>query len=292
MTWQIALQLAFSGLSVGSIYALVALALVIPFKASGVLNFAQGEMVTLGAYIGLVLATGFGLPFPIMVVLTLVLAAVAGVVIERLLIRPIIAAPEFTLVIATFAIGLIIKAAIRVHWQDNVFSFDAPYTGAPIALGPVRLNPAYLVIILATLAVVALLTLFFRGAKFGKAMRAVALDQTAARLMGIGVGSVFASAWALSAAIGALAGLLLAPVIGITPEIGHLILKGLIAGVIGGFTSLGGAVAGGLLLGLLETYAGAFFGATFKNIVPFCILVALLLFRPYGLFGSAALKRV
>jgi branched-chain amino acid transport system permease protein len=292
MSWQIALQLAFSGLSVGSIYALVALALVIPFKASGVLNFAQGEMVTLGAYIGLVLATGFGLPFPIMVVLTLVLAAVAGVVIERLLIRPIIAAPEFTLVIATFAIGLIIKAAIRVHWQDNVFSFDAPYTGAPIALGPVRLNPAYLVIILATLAVVALLTLFFRGAKFGKAMRAVALDQTAARLMGIGVGSVFASAWALSAAIGALAGLLLAPVIGITPEIGHLILKGLIAAVIGGFTSLGGAVAGGLLLGLLETYAGAFFGATFKNIVPFCILVSLLLFRPYGLFGSAALKRV
>jgi branched-chain amino acid transport system permease protein len=292
MSWQIALQLAFSGLSVGSIYALVALALVIPFKASGVLNFAQGEMVTLGAYIGLVLATGFGLPFPIMVVLTLVLAAVAGVVIERLLIRPIIAAPEFTLVIATFAIGLIIKAAIRVHWQDNVFSFDAPYTGAPIALGPVRLNPAYLVIILATLAVVALLTLFFRGAKFGKAMRAVALDQTAARLMGIGVGSVFASAWALSAAIGALAGLLLAPVIGITPEIGHLILKGLIAAVIGRFTSLGGAVAGGLLLGLLETYAGAFFGATFKNIVPFCILVSLLLFRPYGLFGSAALKRV
>ena len=144
-------------------------------------------MVTLGAYIGLVLASDFGLPFPVMVVLTLMLAALAGVVIERLLIRPIIAAPEFTLVIATFAIGLIIKAAIRVHWQDNVFSFDAPYTGA-IALGPVRLNPAYLVIILATLVVVALLTLFFRNARFGKAMRAVALDQTAARLMGIGVG--------------------------------------------------------------------------------------------------------
>ena len=115
MSWQIGLQLAFSGLSVGSIYALVALALVIPFKASGVLNFAQGEMVTLGAYIGLVLASGFGLPFPIVVLLTLVLAALAGVFIERLLIRPIIAAPEFTLVIATFAIGLIIKAAIRVH---------------------------------------------------------------------------------------------------------------------------------------------------------------------------------
>jgi branched-chain amino acid transport system permease protein len=292
MSWQIALQLAFSGLSVGSVYALVALALVIPFKASGVLNFAQGEMVTLGAYIGLMLASNFGLPFLVMVPLTLMIAAGFGMLVERHLIRPIITAPEFTVVIATFAIGLIIKAAVRVHWQDNVYTLDAPYMGPPIALGPVRLNPAYLVVILAALAVVGLLTLFFRNAKFGKAMRAVALDQVAARLMGIGVGSVFMSAWALSAAIGALAGLLLAPIIGITPEIGHLILKGLVAAVIGGFTSLGGAVAGGLLLGLLETYAGAFFGATFKNIVPFCILIGLLLFKPHGLFGSAALKRV
>jgi branched-chain amino acid transport system permease protein len=292
MSWQIALQLAFSGLSVGSIYGLVALALVIPFKASGVLNFAQGEMVTLGAYIGLALATNFGLPFLLVVPLTLVIAAGFGALVERHLIRPIITAPEFTVVIATFAIGLIIKAAVRVHWQDNVFTLDAPYMGSPIALGPVRLNPAYLVIIFTTLAVVVLIGLFFRSTKFGKAMRAVALDQIAARLMGIGVGSVFMSAWALSAAIAALAGILLAPIIGITPEIGHLILKGLVAAVIGGFTSLGGAVAGGLLLGLLETYAGAFFGATFKNIVPFCILIALLLYKPHGLFGSAALKRV
>ena len=292
MSWQIALQLAFSGLSVGSIYALVALALVIPFKASGVLNFAQGEMATLGAYIGLALATNFGLPFLVMVPLTLLIAAGFGVLMERLVVRPIIAAPEFTVVIATFAVGVIIKSAVRVQWQDNLFTLDAPYVGAPIALGPVRLNPAYLVIIAATLSVVGLLTLFFANTKFGKAMRAVAIDQNAARLMGIGVGSVFMSAWALAAAIGALAGLLLAPIIGITPEIGHLILKGLVAAVIGGFTSLGGAVAGGLLLGLLETYAGAFFGATFKNIVPFCILIAILLYKPHGLFGTAAVKRV
>lgn len=292
MTWQVALQLGFSGLGVGAIYALVALALVIPFKASGVLNFSQGEMVTLGAYIGLVLATTLGLPFLVMVPLTLVIAGLAGALIERALIRPIITAPEFTVVIATFAIGLIIKAAIRVQWQDNVFTFDAPYMGDPLVIGPVRLNPAYLVIILTTVAVVVAITLFFRYARFGKAMRAVAIEQTAARLMGVNVAAVFASAWALAAAIGALAGLLLAPIIGITPEIGHLILKGLIASVIGGFTSLGGAVAGGLLLGLLETYAGAFFGATFKNVVPFCILIAILLFRPHGLFGRAELKRV
>lgn len=120
MTSRIALQLALSGLSVGSIYALVALSLAIPFKASRVLNFAQGELVTLGAYIALVL-TSYGLPYPVMVPVTLLIAAAFGLLIERLVIRPIVGAPEFTLVIATFALGLIIRALIRIHWQDNVF---------------------------------------------------------------------------------------------------------------------------------------------------------------------------
>ena len=138
-------------------------------------------------------------------------------------------------------------------------------SGRLVVLGALRLNPAYLVFILSTVVVVAALFLFFGYSKFGKAMRATALDPIAAKLMGIRIGSVFSAAWALSTMLGAFVGLLLAPVIGINPEIGHLILKGLVAAVIGGFSSLGGAVVGGLLLGLLETYAGAFFGATFKN---------------------------
>lgn len=292
MTWQIALQLAVSGLSVGSIYALVALALVIPFKASGVLNFAQGEMVTLGAYIGLVLSTSLPLPFVVVAALTVIIAGAFGILIERLFVRPIIAAPEFTLVIATFAIGLIIKAAIRLHWQDNTYPFDAPYVGPALAVGPLRVNPSYLVIIACLAALVGALVAFFRGTKFGKAMRAVAIDSRAARLMGIRVESIFMSAWALAAAIGAVAGLLLAPLIGINPEIGQLIIKALVAAVIGGFTSLGGAVAGGLLLGVLETFCGAFFGATFKNIVPFGILILLLLLKPQGLFGGSLQQRV
>jgi branched-chain amino acid transport system permease protein len=289
MTWRIALQLALSGLSVGSIYAIVAVSLAIPFKASRILNFAQGELVALGGYIGLVL-TSYGLPYAAMVPATLVIAAVFGVLLERAFIRPIVGAPEFTLVIATFAIGLIIKAIIRIHWQDNTFFLPAPYAGPALAVGPLRLNPAYLVIIGSTAVLVGLLVLFFRQTSIGKAMRAVASDQTAARLMGISIGTVFGSAWALSAAIGALAGLLLAPVIGINPEIGHLIVKALIAAVIGGFGSLGGAVFGGLLLGLLETYSGAMFGAAFKEIVPFGILIAFLLARPQGLWGATQVR--
>jgi branched-chain amino acid transport system permease protein len=284
MTWRIALQLALSGLSVGSIYAIVALSLAIPFKASRVLNFAQGELVTLGAYIALMFAS-YGLPYPVMVPATLLVAAAFGVVIERLVIRPIIGAPEFTLVIATFALGLIIRALVRIHWQDNVFFLPAPYAGPPFAVGPLRINPSYLVIIGCTAALVALLVLFFQRTRLGKAMRAVAFNQTAARLMGISVNKVFSSAWALSAAIGALAGLLLAPVIGINPELGQLIVKALVAAVIGGFGSLGGAVFGGLLLGVLETYAGALFGAALKEVIPFAILIAILLIRPQGLWG-------
>jgi branched-chain amino acid transport system permease protein len=291
MTWRIILQLALSGLSIGSIYALVGLALVLPFKASGIVNFAQGEIVTFGAYLALILS-GFGLPYLAVVPLVLVGAAMFGMATERLLIRPIANQSEFTLVIVTFAIGFIIKAAIRLHWQDNTFSIDAPFVGPPLVLGALRLNPAYLVFILSTLVVVAALFLFFGYSKFGKAMRATALDPIAAKLMGIRIGSVFSAAWALSTMLGAFVGLLLAPVIGINPEIGHLILKGLVAAVIGGFSSLGGAVVGGLLLGLLETYAGAFFGATFKNLVPFGVLILLLLLRPQGLAGASSVRRV
>lgn len=289
MTWRIALQLVLSGLSVGSIYAIVALSLAIPFKASRVLNFAQGELVTLGAYIALVLSS-YGLPYPVVVPATLVIAAIFGVLIERLFIRPIVGAPEFTLVIATFAIGLIIRALIRIHWQDNVFFLPAPYAGPALAVGALRVNPSYLVIVTSTAGLVTLLILFFQQTRLGKAMRAVAFNQTAARLMGINVGRVFSLAWALSAAIGAAAGLLLAPVAGINPELGHLIVKALVAAVIGGFGSLGGAVFGGLVLGILETYAGALFGAALKEIIPFAILIAFLLVRPEGLWGATQVR--
>jgi branched-chain amino acid transport system permease protein len=290
MTSLIILQLALSGLSIGSIYALVGLALVLPFKASGIVNFAQGEIVTFGAYLALILSE-LGLSYFAVVPLVLIGAAALGIVIERLLIRPIVNQPEFTLVIVTFAIGIIIKAAIRLHWQDNTFSIDAPFVGPPLALGALRLNPAYLVFIVSTVVVVAALLAFFGYSKFGKAMRAAALDPIAAKLMGVRIGSVFSAAWALSTMLGAFVGLLLGPVIGINPEIGHLILKGFVAAVIGGFSSLGGAVAGGLLLGLLETYAGAFFGATFKNLVPFGVLILLLLLRPQGLAGASSVRR-
>ena len=291
MTATLAFQLAIAGISVGSIYALLALAIVIPFKASGVLNFGQGEMVTAGAYIALVLTT-LALPYPLVLILVLLIGAVGGAVIERALIRPIIRAPEFTVVIATFAIGLLIKGVISLRFGDSPAAIDTPFGMDPLMLAGLRINPTSLWIFVCMLLVTLTVMAFFKYTKLGKAMRAVSINAEAARLMGIRVESVWRWAWAISTGIGALAGLLVAPVIGVNPEIGTLILRGLVAAVIGGFTSVPGAIIGGLAVGLIETFSGVIVGSTFKNLVPFIILMLLLVFRPYGLFGLAEAKRV
>lgn len=291
MSLTLALQLAIAGVSVGSIYALVALAIVIPFKASGVLNFGQGEIVTFGAYAALVL-TQLALPYPLVVAGVIVLGAAGGVVIERLLIRPIVKAPEFTLVIATFAIGLLIKGVLSIRFGDSPNTIDGPFGSDPLVAAGLRFNPTSLWIFACTALVTVAVMLFLRRTRLGKAMRAVSVNPEAARLMGIRVESVYRWSWAISTAIGALAGLLFAPLIGINPEIGQLLLRGLLGAVIGGFTSIPGAVVGGIAVGLLETYSGVLVGSAFKNLVPFVLLMVLLVFRPQGLFGAAEVKRV
>ena len=291
MSSTLLLQLAIAGVSVGSIYALVALAIVLPFKASGVLNFAQGEVVTVGAYAALIL-TQWALPYPLVLLGVVVLGAVGGVVMERLLIRPIVSAPEFTLVIATFAIGLLIKGVISLRFGDSPASLDGPFGSDPLLVAGLRFNPTSLWILACTAGVTLAVITFFGHTRLGKAMRAVSVNPEAAMLMGIRVGTVYRWSWAISTAIGALAGLLVAPLVGVNPELGQLVLRGLLAAVIGGFTSIGGAIVGGLAVGLIETYAGVLVGSAFKNLMPFLLLMLLLTLRPQGLFGAADAKRV
>jgi branched-chain amino acid transport system permease protein len=214
------------------------------------------------------------------------------VLIEQILIRPIVKAPEFTLVIATFAIGLLIKGLISIRFGDSPASLDGPFGLDPLEVGGLRINPTSLWILVCMVAVTFAVIAFFKYAKMGKAMRAVSINAEAARLMGIRVSSVYRWSWGISTAIGALAGLLVAPVIGVNPEIGSLILRGLVAAVIGGFTSIVGAAIGGIAVGLIETYSGVLLGSTVKNLVPFLLLMLLLVFRPHGLFGAAEIKRV
>lgn len=292
MSHAVELQLLVAGLSTGSVYALVGLGLVLVFKGTGILNFAHGELVTLGAYIALFFSAVMKLPYWQVFVLTLLSAALFGAALERGLIRPLMRAPAFTIVIATLAIGLMIKNALRLSWQETVSTIPSPFANWSIRIGEVSINPQYLWVTACSLGIMALLALFFRKSLLGKALQAVAQNQEAARLMGIRVSRVFAGTFALSTAIAAVAGVLLAPLIGIQADMGGVILKGFVAAILGGFTSLAGCVVGGLVLGVLETFGGAYVGGTFKDTVAFVLLMVILLARPHGLFGRAEARRV
>jgi branched-chain amino acid transport system permease protein len=292
MTGSIAVQLLVAGLSNGSIYALVALGLVLAFKGTGVLNFAHGELVSTGAYIGLFLTAFLHLPYWLVLLLTLVIMAAVGALFERVLIRPLMRAPSFTIVVATIAISLMIKNVLRLSWQEMIATLPSPLDNIVFQIGDVRINPQYVWIICCTVSITILLSLFFRRNLTGKAMQAVAQNQEAARLMGVRVSFIFSLTFAISAVLAALAGILFGPVVGIQPELGSIVLKGFVAAILGGFNSLIGVFIGGLTLGVIETFGGAFIGGTFKDVTAFVILMAVLLLRPSGIFGRAEARRV
>jgi branched-chain amino acid transport system permease protein len=223
---------------------------------------------------------------------TLAIAAVFGVLLERTLIRPLLNAPAFTVVVATLAIGLMIKNALRLSWQENIATLPSPLAGVTLRIGDVSVNPQYLWIIGCSIAIMLLLALFFRSTLIGKAMKAVAQNRDAARLMGVRVNRVFPLTFAVSTAVAALAGVLIAPITGIQSEMGSVIIKGFVAAILGGFNSLPGCVVGALVLGTLETFGGAFFGGTFKDVTAFVLLIVVLLVRPNGIFGGAEVRRV
>lgn len=291
MDFAIAVQLLVAGLGIGSIYALVGLGLVLAFKGTGVLNFAQGELVTFGAYVALFLSL-LELPYWLVLICTLAASAVFGIILERTLIRPLMNAPPFTVVVATLAIGLMIKNALRLSWQEPIATLSSPLDGITFRVGNVSINPQYLWIISCSLGIMALLALFFRRTLIGKAMQAVAQNQDAARLMGVRVNLVFPLTFAVSTAVAALAGVLIGPITGIQAEMGSVIIKGFVAAILGGFNSLPGCVVGALVLGVLETFGGAFFGGTFKDVTAFVLLIVVLLVRPNGIFGGAEARRV
>jgi branched-chain amino acid transport system permease protein len=286
------IQLLVAGLTVGSIYALVALGLVMTYKASDVLNFAQGEIVTAGAYIALLLSVTMKFPYYQSFFLTIILVAGLGILLERVAFRPLIKAPAFTIIIATLAVGQMIKNLIRLIWQSDVHSLPPPFKMAIWRWQDIRVNGQAVWVIICALLITGILAIFFRSSWLGKAMRSVSQNQEGARLMGISVERAFSLTWAISAAMGAAAGILIAPLTGVYPDMGLVLVKAFVASIIGGFTSLIGAVVGGLLVGLIETFSGAYISSTFKEFVAFILLIVLLMFKPHGLFGSKQARRV
>ena len=286
------IQLLVAGLSSGSIYALVGLGLILANKGTGILNFAQGELVALGAYIALFFSIGMKLPYWQVFFFTIIAAAIVGAILERTLLRPLLGAPHFTVVVATLAIGLIIKNALRISWPEAVSTFPSPLDNMQLQFDSVNLNPQYIWITFCSVTIMVILAIFFRKNIIGKAMQAVAQNVVGAQLMGIRVTRIFTLTFAVSTALAALAGILMSPVVGVSAEMSSVILKGFVAAILGGFNSLMGCLVGGFILGLLEIFGGAYFGGVFKDLTAFTLLMLILLVRPNGIFGAEEARRV
>jgi len=290
------LQACLSGLSQGCVYALVALGFVLIYKATEVANFAQGELMMVGAYLQFTLVTWLGLSPVVALPLTLLLAGVVGGLVERVVIHPLADEPPFVLVTVTIGLGIMLRAATGMIWSHDTFAFPSPIPEATWRMRGVVVSSVDLFAFAATAAVTAALYLFFHRTRIGTAMRAVAQNRYAAQLMGVRVQHIFTLTWGLSAMVGALGGIVLADISYLHSNMSYIGLAAIPAAVLGGLESIPGALLGGLAIGVLENLAGTyldpFLGGGLKEIFAFVVLLLVLLVRPTGMFGMPDTKRV
>jgi len=288
------LQILLGGLAQGCIYGLVALGFVLIYKATETINFAQGELMMLGAFVCWALIDVLKLHFVAAVVIGLLLMFVFGVIVERALLRPILGQPAFTVVMLTFGLGYMVRGAIAmvpgVGTETHVLS--APYRNVMLRPGGLVLPAEQLVVIASTLALAGALFALFRYTRIGIAMQAASQNQLAAFYMGIPVKRLNGLVWGLGAAVATLAGLLLAPFTFVHAGMGFIGLKAFPAAVIGGFGSMPGAIVGGLIVGLIESFAGFYLPEGFKDIAAYVAVLVVLVIKPNGLFGEATRKKV
>ena len=285
-------QLLVNGLALGSLYALTAFGIVLIYKTTQVITFAQGETAMFSTFVAFTLLTALQLPFVAAFALTLVFAALFGALIERLVLRHISTNTILNPVIVTVGLSLILLGAAGWIWGYEIRTFPAPVAGPPLRVGTVVLSQLNAVIFVVTIALMAVLFMFFRFSTTGIAMRAVAENRTAAQLMGISIGRMNALGWGLGTATGAVTGMLIAPLNYLDPNMmGDVALKAFAAAVVGGLTSLPGAVVGGLLLGVVDSVVG-FEVPELRNTIAFALIVLVLVVRPGGLLGKHETKKV
>jgi branched-chain amino acid transport system permease protein len=289
------LQQVVGGLATGSIYALVALGFILIFKATDVVNFAQGELMMVSTFFAKTMIDRLHPADVVMwlavVLLTIGFAALFGVILERLIIRPLMHAPVFSIVIATIGLStLLIGLSGGVVWDWDTYPGKSPFSNKPVSLGGIVVTPLDMGIVGITLGLILLLTLFFKFTKLGIAMRATQQNQQTATLMGINVKGIFAGTWALSAVISGVAGFLAAPIIFIDTNMGYVVLKGFAGAVLGGWGSIPGAIVGGMALGVMENLATVYVWPQIKHMAAFLVILLVLLCKPDGLLGFTVKK--
>jgi branched-chain amino acid transport system permease protein len=285
-------QFLAGGLTVGAVYALVALGFSIIFNASRVINFAQGEFVMIGGMSAVTLVAT-GMPMPVAIAGAVAIAAVVGLLLEKFAIERARRADVVTLIIITIGASILLRGIAQLVWDKRIHPLP-PLTGdRPIALFGATLLPQSLWVLGVTIAIVAALSWFFGRTRLGKAMLATSHNRLAAQLVGIDARRVLFASFGLAAALGAIAGVLIAPITFTSYDAGVMLgLKGFAAAILGGLGSFPGAVAGGLALGLLESFGAGFVSSAYKDVIAFVIILAVLFIRPDGLFGALRVDRV
>lgn len=286
------LQVLITGLGQGCLYGLIALGFVLIYKATEIVNFAQGELLMLGAFFAVTYAGILGLPFWLAFLLTIASMAVFGYLLDMLVIRSMIGESQFSVIILTISIGFILRSVASGIWGSDILSLETPYSGKMADIAGLVIGQEYLVVIAGTIILSLVLYLFFRFSSLGIAMQAASQNQLAAYYMGIPVKRVFSLIWAISALVAAVAGTLMAPISLVSPQMGFIGIKAFAAAVIGGFGSLPGALVGGLIIGSSEQLAGTYLPTGFQEISAYVIMFLVLTIRPQGLFAQIQQKKV
>jgi branched-chain amino acid transport system permease protein len=293
----------FIGLAVGCIYALIALGFAIIFKASEVINFAQGDLLLVGAYVASFSMVTWHLNFALALLLAIAVTVAIGLVFERFALRRMIGRPVFSILMITIGLDVLLFTGVSVRMgSSEIITAATPFSSASqIHIGGVVLNDIDIAIIAVTIVCCAALFLFFNRTRYGLAMRATALDQEAALAIGIDIRTIYALAWAIACAVAAIGGVLLAARSGsgaFDISLGQTALLAFPAIILGGLDSIPGAVLGGILIGLTYEYASGYehnfvwLGSSFESVAPYLVMLVVLLVRPYGLFGSRKVERI
>jgi len=288
------LQLVVAGVAQGCVYALVALGFVLIYKATETVNFAQGDLMMLGAFFALTGGTVMGLPYWLTIVFAVAVMIVVGMLLERAVLRPVLGYPAFTVVMVTIGVGFVLRGVVTMvpGWGTETYALATPFGDRVLDAGGVVIAEQQLAVIGHTALLCLALYLFFRHTRIGIAMQATSQNQLAAYYMGIPVRRINMLIWGLSAGVATIAGILLAPTTFVHSNMGFIGLKAFPAAVVGGFGSVPGAIVGGLIIGVVEALAGFYLPEGFKDVAAYVVVLVVLLVKPSGIFGETAMKKV
>lgn len=289
-------QLLASGVALGCLYALVALGFVLIIKATDILNFAQGEVIMIAAFICYYLVTTLHMNFLLAVLITCIAAGFLGILTERVILRPMIGEPVFAVVMITIGLSIFLRSLTGILFGHNNLVFPSPFPEETVDIWGIILSQTQIWIMASTLALIVIFFLLFKYSRLGLAMRGTADDQNIAQLMGISVKRIFAMIWAVSFITAAVAGIFLANVMVINLGLSFVAVSAFPAIILGGLESIPGAIIGGIAIGIIENLAGGYLdqviGGGVKDVTPFVVLFIILMIRPYGLFGKKEIERV